>query len=50
MLPLPLPDGVTVHHDWLLLAVQLVLDVTVKVVKPAISVTIWLGGVTDNTG
>ncbi len=32
---MPVPDGVTVHHVWLLEAVQLQLDATEKVVEPA---------------
>jgi len=35
MVPFPVPDGVTVHHAWLLEAVQLQFEVTEKVVEPA---------------
>ena len=34
MVPLPDPEGVTVHHVWLLEAVQAMLEVTVNEVLP----------------
>ena len=48
--PLPEPEGVTVHHDWLLTAFQAVFDATVKAVLPAGAVTFWVDGVTISTG
>ncbi len=46
-MPLPLPDGVTVHHVWLLATVQLQFDVTENEVEPAgVYATFWLAGVT----
>jgi hypothetical protein len=50
MLPLPLPEGVTVHHDWLLEAVHAELEVTVKEVVPAAADTGWSEGVTESVG
>lgn len=47
MVPLPDPEGVTVHHALSETAVQLVLDVTVKLVEPAGEAgTFWFAGVT----
>jgi hypothetical protein len=46
MVPLPVPEGVTVHHDWLLEAVQAELEFTVKEVLPAGSATFWFEGLT----
>lgn len=47
IVPFPVPEGVTVHHVWLLAAFQEVLDVTVNVVEPAgVAGTFWFGGVT----
>ena len=34
IVPLPVPELVTVHQDWSLEAVQAMLDVTVKLVVP----------------
>jgi hypothetical protein len=39
MVPLLLPEGVTVHHPWLLATVQSVLETTLKVVEPAAAPT-----------
>ena len=39
IVPLPDPEGVTVHHNWLLEAVHAELDVTEKRVDPASPVT-----------
>ena len=50
IVPLPEPDGVTVHHVALLVAVQVVFEVTEKLVVPAIKATFWFGGVTASTG
>ena len=51
MVPLPVPEGVTVHQVWLLAAVHDELEVTVKLVDPAgVAGTFWLGGVTDSVG
>jgi hypothetical protein len=50
MVPFPDPDGVTVHHDWSLEAVQEEVEVTVNEVLPAGGVTGWLEGVTVRTG
>jgi len=45
--PVPVPDGVTVHHVWLLTAVQDVLEVIAKLVVPAgLEGTFWLEGKT----
>ena len=49
-MPLPVPDGVTVHHVWLLVAVHAEFEVTVKGVVPAAAVTFWLDGVTVRLG
>jgi len=43
---LPVPDAGTVHHVWSLTTVQLALEVTVKLVVPAVAVTFWFGGTT----
>ena len=50
MVPLPLPDGVTVHQVWSLVTVHAEFDVTVKGVVPAGAVTFWFGGVTASVG
>ena len=39
MVPFPVPDGVTVHQVWSLVAVQLMFEVTSKVVVPDVDVT-----------
>ena len=49
-MPLPVPDGVTVHQVWLLVAVHAEVVVTVNGVVPAGVVTFWFGGVTDRVG
>ena len=46
IVPLPVPDGVTVHHDWLLVVVQEAFEVTVNGVVPAGAGTFWFDGVT----
>ncbi len=50
MFPFPEPEGVIVHHVASLDAVQFVLEVTLKLVFPAIEVTFWFEGVTDKVG
>ena len=50
IVPLPLPEGVTVHQVWSLKTVQEELDITLKVVAPATAGTFWLGGVTISVG
>jgi hypothetical protein len=50
MVPLPVPEGVTVHHVSLLTAVQLEFEVTVKLVLPATEPTFWFEGVTESVG
>ena len=50
MVPFPVPDGVTVHQDWLLETVHAELDITVKGVVPAKAATDWLEGVTVSAG
>ena len=51
MVPFPVPEGVTVHHVWLLVTVHEALDVTVKVVEPAgVAGTFWFAGVTVSVG
>ncbi len=50
MVPFPDPEGVTVHHVWLLEAVQLVFEVTENEVLPDEAVTFWFAGVTFNAG
>ena len=50
IVPEPDPEGVTVHHAWLLEAVQVVLEVTENVVFPAAGVTGRSDGVTANVG
>jgi len=48
MVPLPVPEGVTVHQLLSLDAVQEVLEVTLNVVDPAGDAgTFWLVGVTE---
>ena len=47
IVPLPLPEGVTVHHPASLCAVQLVFEVTVKLVVPAVAATLCEEGETD---
>ena len=49
-MPLPLPEGSTVHHEALLLADQDELEVTVKVVEPAVAETLLLDGATERVG
>jgi hypothetical protein len=48
--PLPVPEGVTVHHDWLLETAHAELEMTVKEVVPAAAVTGWFEGVTESVG
>ena len=51
MVPLPVPEGVTVHHVWSLTTVQAEFDVTVKGVLPAgVAGTFWFAGVTVRVG
>ena len=50
IVPVPLPEGVTVHHVWSLVAVQLVLEVTEKEVLPKGYVTDCVAGVTESVG
>jgi hypothetical protein len=50
IMPFPVPPGVAVHQDALLLVVQAVLDVTVNDVLPAAAPAFWLGGVTEMVG
>ena len=51
MVPLPLPDGVTVHQFLLLLAFHDVFEVTVNVVDPAgLAGTFWFEGLTLRVG
>ena len=50
IVPLPDPDGVTVHHVWLLVAVQAEFEVTVKGVVPGVAVTTCVEGVTASVG
>jgi len=50
IVPFPDPEGVTVHQDWLLEAVQVVLEVTVNEVFPAAGVTGRSDGVTESVG
>lgn len=50
MVPFPVPPDVTVHQEALLLALQVELDVTVKVVDPADAVTFLFEGATDRVG
>ena len=51
MVPLPLPDELTVHQAWLLTTVQDEFDVTAKEVDPAgVAGTFWLEGVTVRVG
>ena len=47
IVPLPLPEGVTVHQPELLSAVQPAFEVTVKPVLPAVAATLCVEGVTD---
>jgi hypothetical protein len=46
IVPEPVPEGVTVHQDWLLEAVHAAAVVTVKAVVPGAAVTGWSEGVT----
>ena len=48
--PLPTPEGVTVHHAELLTALQAELEVTAKDVFPAAAETFWFDGVTLRVG
>jgi hypothetical protein len=51
MVPLPLPDELTVHQVWLLTTVQDEFDVTANEVDPAgVEGTFWLEGVTVRVG
>ena len=51
MVPLPVPEGVTVHQDWSLTTVQAEFEVTVKGVDPAGEAgTFWFEGVTVSDG
>jgi hypothetical protein len=50
MVPLPLPEVVTVHQVWSLDTIQEEFDVTVNEVLPAGGVTVWLGGATVSVG
>jgi hypothetical protein len=51
MVPLPLPDELTVHQAWLLTTVQDEFDVTANEVDPAgVAGTFWLEGVTESVG
>jgi len=50
IVPLPVPEGVTVHQVWSLNAVQLVLEVTAKEVLPAGALTDWFDGATLSVG
>jgi len=51
MVPLPLPEGVTVHHAWSLTTVHEEFEVTVNGVVPAGEAgTFWLDGVTVSVG
>ena len=50
IVPFPVPEAVTVHHEELLTAAQSVLEFTVKLVEPAGAGTFWLGGVTESNG
>ena len=50
IVPLPVPEGVTVHHVWLLVTVQDELEVTENVVDPAAAVTGRSEGLTDKVG
>ena len=48
MVPLPVPEGVTVHHAALLCAVHAAFEVTEKAVLPEVAPTCWLAGETDS--
>jgi hypothetical protein len=50
IVPLPDPEVVTVHHDWLLLAVHEEFEVTENDVEPASGETVWFEGVTERVG
>ena len=50
IVPFPVPEGVTVHHVWLLVTVQLLFDVTLNVVDPADAGTFWFEGETRSVG
>lgn len=50
MVPFPLPEGVMVHHDWLLVAVQFVFAATANAAVPDDEVTVWFDGVTAREG
>jgi hypothetical protein len=47
---LPVPEGVTEHHPWSLLAVHDELVETVKLVLPEGEVTFWFEGVIARVG
>ena len=50
IVPFANPEGVTVHHNWLLIAVQPALDVTTNGVVPTGDVTDRSDGETDSEG
>jgi hypothetical protein len=50
MVPSPVPEGVTVHHVWSLVAVHAELEVTVNEVELAAGDTFRFDGVTDKVG
>ena len=50
IIPLPVPEGVTVHQAWLLVAAQDMLDKTSKLTAPEEDKTFWFDGVTVNVG
>ena len=50
IMPLPKPVGVTMHHDMLLCAFQVLLEATLNVVEPEDDVTFLESGETDNVG
>ena len=45
-----MPEEVTVHQDWLLVAVHAAVVVTANEVVPATGVTAWFEGVTVSVG
>ncbi len=50
IVPFPVPEEVTVHQVWSLMAVHNEFEVTVKEVLPAATPTTWFNGLTDNVG
>ena len=50
IVPFPVPEGVTVHQEALLTAVQLEFEITLKLVVPTTYETFWLEGVTVSVG